>query len=242
MRLVAGVCSTEASVGAGLCAAVQLRAAVAGDRADAWAELAADRASGLDGGLARCGRGARRQSARHRVLRAGHAARVWHCCWPPRLRCGSASMRWAAPISCGSGGGWCVAAWRGGGRARPARCQLASGRNERAAPAPSSQGVLTQLANVQALFFLASIFAGVGLLTANTATQVAAVGIIVLANGAYLSPARLADAARGAARFLRPQPRRNGDRFRPAVPDLWAAAGAARSGGVAVAAPPRSMQ
>jgi threonine efflux protein len=50
-----------------------------------------------------------------------------------------------------------------------------------------SQGVLTQLANVQALFFLASIFAGVGLLTANTATQVAAVGIIVLANGAYLA-------------------------------------------------------
>mgnify|MGYP006316442355 CR=1 FL=1 len=49
------------------------------------------------------------------------------------------------------------------------------------------QGVLTQLANVQALFFLASIFAAVGLLTANTATQVAAVGIIVLANGAYLT-------------------------------------------------------
>ena len=49
------------------------------------------------------------------------------------------------------------------------------------------QGVLTQLANVQALFFLASIFAGVGLLTADTATQVAAVGIIVLANGAYLT-------------------------------------------------------
>jgi len=49
------------------------------------------------------------------------------------------------------------------------------------------QGMLTQLANVQALFFLASIFAAVGLLGANTATQVVAVGIIVLANGGYLA-------------------------------------------------------
>ena len=49
------------------------------------------------------------------------------------------------------------------------------------------QGVLTQLANVQALFFLASIFAAVGLLGANTTTQVVAVGIIVLANGGYLA-------------------------------------------------------
>jgi threonine/homoserine/homoserine lactone efflux protein len=52
---------------------------------------------------------------------------------------------------------------------------------------PFLQGVLTQLANVQALFFLASIFAGVGLLAANSATQLAAVGIIVLANGGYLA-------------------------------------------------------
>ena len=49
------------------------------------------------------------------------------------------------------------------------------------------QGMLTQLANVQALFFLASIFAAVGLLGANTTTQVVAVGIIVLANGGYLA-------------------------------------------------------
>lgn len=52
---------------------------------------------------------------------------------------------------------------------------------------PFLQGVLTALANVQALFFLASIFAGVGLLTAGAATQVAAVGVIVTANGSYLS-------------------------------------------------------
>jgi threonine/homoserine/homoserine lactone efflux protein len=52
---------------------------------------------------------------------------------------------------------------------------------------PFLQGVLTALANVQALFFLASIFAGVGLLTAGAATQVAAVGVIVAANGSYLS-------------------------------------------------------
>ena len=167
---------------------------------------------------------------------------VWHCCWPPRLRCGSASMRWAVPISCGSGGGWCAAAWRGSGRVRPSRCQLASGRNNRGAPAPSSQGVLTQLANVQALFFLASIFAGVGLLTANTATQVAAVGIIVLANGAYLTLLAWLMQRQGPRAFYARKRGRNGDRFRPAVPDLWAAAGAARSGGVAVAAPPGSMQ
>lgn len=52
---------------------------------------------------------------------------------------------------------------------------------------PFLQGVLTQLANVPALFFLASIFAGVGLLAANAATQLAAIGVIVLGNGAYLS-------------------------------------------------------
>jgi threonine/homoserine/homoserine lactone efflux protein len=39
---------------------------------------------------------------------------------------------------------------------------------------------------VQALFFLASIFAGVGILKANLATGLAAVGIIVLGNGCYL--------------------------------------------------------
>jgi threonine/homoserine/homoserine lactone efflux protein len=49
-----------------------------------------------------------------------------------------------------------------------------------------AQGLLTALANVQALFFLASIFAGVGLLKANLATGLAAVGIILLGNGCYL--------------------------------------------------------
>ena len=52
---------------------------------------------------------------------------------------------------------------------------------------PFMQGVLTALANVQALFFLTSIFAGVGILRANLATGLAAVGIIVAGNGLYLS-------------------------------------------------------
>ena len=52
---------------------------------------------------------------------------------------------------------------------------------------PFLQGILTALSNVQALFFLASIFAGVGILTANAATQLAAVGVIVLGNGGYLA-------------------------------------------------------
>ena len=48
------------------------------------------------------------------------------------------------------------------------------------------QGMLTALANVQALFFLASIFAGVGLLKANLATGLASVLIILVGNGCYL--------------------------------------------------------
>jgi threonine efflux protein len=52
---------------------------------------------------------------------------------------------------------------------------------------PFLQGVLTALANVQALFFLASIFASVGILGATAATQIAAVGIIVVGNGGYLA-------------------------------------------------------
>jgi threonine efflux protein len=52
---------------------------------------------------------------------------------------------------------------------------------------PFVQGILTALANVQALFFLTSIFAGVGILRANLATGLAAVGIIVTGNGLYLS-------------------------------------------------------
>ena len=57
----------------------------------------------------------------------------------------------------------------------------------RRAGGPFTQGVLTALANVQALFFLTSIFAGIGILTANAATQTAAVGIIMIGNGGYLS-------------------------------------------------------
>jgi threonine/homoserine/homoserine lactone efflux protein len=52
---------------------------------------------------------------------------------------------------------------------------------------PFLQGVLTALANVQALFFLASIFASVGILAANPATQFGAIGVIVVGNGGYLS-------------------------------------------------------
>ena len=52
---------------------------------------------------------------------------------------------------------------------------------------PFMQGVLTALANVQALFFLTSIFASVGILTANAATRAASVGIIVAGNGTYLT-------------------------------------------------------
>ena len=40
---------------------------------------------------------------------------------------------------------------------------------------------------MQALFFLASIFAGVGVLGASPATQLAAVGVIVAGNGGYLA-------------------------------------------------------
>ena len=56
-----------------------------------------------------------------------------------------------------------------------------------AARNPLLQGVLTALSNVQALFFLASIFAGVGILPASPATQVAAVGVIIAGNGGYLA-------------------------------------------------------
>jgi threonine efflux protein len=53
--------------------------------------------------------------------------------------------------------------------------------------APFRQGALTALANVQALFFLTSIFVSAGILTSSPATKLAAVAIIVLLNGAYLS-------------------------------------------------------
>jgi len=50
-----------------------------------------------------------------------------------------------------------------------------------------AQGLLTALSNVQALFFLASIFASVGVLSANLATRLAAVAVIIIGNGAYLT-------------------------------------------------------
>lgn len=71
-------------------------------------------------------------------------------------------------------------------KAAPSDTQMAE-RTGAAAQKPFLQGVLTALANVQALFFLASIFAGVGILGASPATQLAAVGVIVAANGGYLS-------------------------------------------------------
>jgi len=73
--------------------------------------------------------------------------------------------------------------WR---RSAPAGV-LGEGSREVAARNPFLQGVLTALANVAALFFLASIFAGAGILVANPATQLAALGVIVIGNGLYLS-------------------------------------------------------
>ena len=52
---------------------------------------------------------------------------------------------------------------------------------------PFVRGALTALSNVQALFFLASIFAGVGILGANAATQLSAVAVIIAVNGTYLA-------------------------------------------------------
>jgi len=68
----------------------------------------------------------------------------------------------------------------------PADASAATGQAG-ASGGPFVQGVLTALANVPALFFLASIFAGVGLLSANVGTQLAAIGIIMAGNGGYLS-------------------------------------------------------
>jgi threonine/homoserine/homoserine lactone efflux protein len=51
---------------------------------------------------------------------------------------------------------------------------------------PFARGILTALANVQALLFLTSIFAAVGILNSSPATKLAAVAIIVSLNGAYL--------------------------------------------------------
>jgi threonine efflux protein len=75
-----------------------------------------------------------------------------------------------------------LARWRAG----DAGARLSDGGNRRA-DGPFLQGVLTALANVQALFFLASIFAGVGILVASPATQACAIGIIIAGNGLYLA-------------------------------------------------------
>ena len=72
-------------------------------------------------------------------------------------------------------------------RRSPSAGVLAEGSREAAARKPFLQGVLTALANVAALFFLASIFAGAGILVANPATQLAALGVIVIGNGLYLT-------------------------------------------------------
>ena len=72
-------------------------------------------------------------------------------------------------------------------RRSPSAGVLAEGSREVAARKPFLQGVLTALANVAALFFLASIFAGAGILVANPATQLAALGVIVIGNGLYWS-------------------------------------------------------
>ena len=72
-------------------------------------------------------------------------------------------------------------------RRSPSAGVLAEGSREVAARKPFLQGLLTALANVAALFFLASIFAGAGILVANPATQLAALGVIVIGNGLYLS-------------------------------------------------------
>lgn len=52
---------------------------------------------------------------------------------------------------------------------------------------PFLRGFVTALSNVAALFFLASIFASTGILTATVATQVAALAVILIGNGTYLA-------------------------------------------------------
>jgi threonine/homoserine/homoserine lactone efflux protein len=64
---------------------------------------------------------------------------------------------------------------------------LEDGLGDKPTPNPFLRGLLTALANVAALFFLASIFAGVGILVANPATQLAALLVIVVGNGLYLT-------------------------------------------------------
>ena len=75
-----------------------------------------------------------------------------------------------------------------GGLRRPQALEAAAAAAGAASPAGTfAQGILTALSNVQALFFLASIFASVGLLQANLATGLVGVAIIIIGNGCYLS-------------------------------------------------------
>jgi threonine/homoserine/homoserine lactone efflux protein len=96
---------------------------------------------------------------------------------------------------------------------------VAAGRRRLRAPAPADvpvaegvrgpfgQGVLTAFANVQALFFLTSIFAGTGILSANSATKLAAVAVILVLNGSYLAGiAWLLQHQRARALFARYRP------------------------------------
>jgi threonine/homoserine/homoserine lactone efflux protein len=65
---------------------------------------------------------------------------------------------------------------------------ILNGIGETAGPrSPFRQGILTALSNVQALFFLTSIFAGVGILSSSPATQLASIGVIIAGNGGYLT-------------------------------------------------------
>jgi threonine efflux protein len=79
-------------------------------------------------------------------------------------------------------------AWAGLARRESRRTDGLNGTpGDAVAHKPFLQGILTALSNVQALFFLASIFAGVGILSASAETQLSAVAVIVAVNGAYLT-------------------------------------------------------
>jgi threonine efflux protein len=70
-------------------------------------------------------------------------------------------------------------------------------------------GFVTALSNAQAIVFITSIFAVAGVLTANLATGLACIGIMVLLNASYL-------AVLGSL-LIRPTPRRIYARFRRAI-------------------------
>jgi hypothetical protein len=143
-------------------------------------QLAAHCPPCLDERLAQRGPRAPRQSLRHCELCLGDAARpgmaAGRRAFPPARH-----LRVGRPLS--------VMGRDAAGAAGPQT--HASGR---ALPRGRSLGrrhVYTRpcdgAANVQALFFLASIFASVGVLGANLATGLAAVAVIIIGNGAYLT-------------------------------------------------------